>query len=327
MRGLTLIQDTKGRVSYWRILQWLLVMFIFFFLGRTVWQDWAQVKGASISVSPFPFIFGTAVFAFSYFIQIGAWYLITLRLGIALSFSETLENWFTSQLGKYLPGKVWLVLGRFYFYESKGKSKKMITIALYLETVMLIVTGALIFFAALFFLKETRFVRERDLWWTFVLFALVLLSLHPWFLRRLSNWILTRFKREPISLPISYPDTLWILLICLLSWVVGGTGFYFFIHAIYPIAFQHLLFLTGSLAISSTIGLIALFAPGGLGVREGALAYLLSFLVPGSVAVILSVLTRIWMTFIETGLIGMIYLIGKYRKGFGKNRDDRTERE
>ena len=302
-------------------------MLIFFFLGRKVWQDWAQIKGASISVSPFPFVFGTAVFAFSYFIQIGAWYLMTLKLGIALSFPETLENWFTSQLGKYLPGKVWLVLGRFYFYESKGKSRKMITIALYLETVMLIVTGALIFFAALLFLKEIRFVREGDLWWAFLLLALVLLSLHPRILLRLSNWILARSKREPISLPISYPNILWILLICFLSWVVGGIGFYFFIDAIYPIAFQHLLFITGSLAISSTIGLIALFAPGGLGVREGALAYLLSFLVPGSVAVILSVLTRIWMTFIEIGLIGMIYLVGKFRKGFGINRYDRTEGE
>jgi uncharacterized membrane protein YbhN (UPF0104 family) len=314
MRGLMLIQDNKGRVSYLRILQWLLVMIIFFLLGRTVWQDWAQVRGASFSVRPFLFVSGTVVFAFSYFIQIGAWYLITLKLGIALSFSETVENWFTSQLGKYLPGKVWLVLGRFYFYESKGKSKKMITIALYLETVILIVTGALIFFASLLFLKELRFIQETALGWTFLLLALVLLSLHPWVLRRICNWILTRFKREPISLPISYPNILWILLTCLLSWVVGGIGFYFLIHAIYPIGFQHVLFLTGSLAISSTLGLIALFAPGGLGVREGALAYLLSFLVPGSVAVILSVLTRIWMTLIEIGLIGMIYLFGLFRK-------------
>ena len=59
------------------------------------------------------------------------------------------------------------------------------------------------------------------------------------------------------------------------------------------IGFQHVLFLTGSLAVyQAPLGLIALFAPGGLGVREGALTYLLPFLVPGSVAVILSVLTR-----------------------------------
>jgi uncharacterized membrane protein YbhN (UPF0104 family) len=60
--------------------------------------------------------------------------------------------------------------------------------------------------------------------------------------------------------------------------------------------------------------LIALFAPGGLGIREGVLVYLLSDLIPGSVAVILSVLTRIWMTVIEIALIGVVYLIAQFRK-------------
>jgi uncharacterized membrane protein YbhN (UPF0104 family) len=60
------------------------------------------------------------------------------------------------------------------------------------------------------------------------------------------------------------------------------------------------------------LGLIAIFAPSGLGVREGALVYLLSFMMVTPVAVIISVLTRIWMTLIEIGLIGMVYLMGRY---------------
>ena len=72
--------------------------------------------------------------------------------------------------------------------------------------------------------------------------------------------------------------------------------------------------MTGALAISSTLGLIALFAPSGLGVREGVLVYFLSAIMPSSVAVILSILTRLWMTFIEIGLIGMVYLVGNIRR-------------
>jgi hypothetical protein len=33
------------------------------------------------------------------------------------------------------------------------------------------------------------------------------------------------------------------------------------------------------------------------------------------VAVIIAVLTRIWMTLIEIGLIGMVYLISRFYKG------------
>jgi uncharacterized membrane protein YbhN (UPF0104 family) len=80
------------------------------------------------------------------------------------------------------------------------------------------------------------------------------------------------------------------------------------------VAPQTILFLTGALAISSTLGLIALFAPSGLGVREGALVYILSFMMAAPVAVILSVLTRIWMTLIEIGLIGVVYLLRKFQR-------------
>jgi uncharacterized membrane protein YbhN (UPF0104 family) len=66
--------------------------------------------------------------------------------------------------------------------------------------------------------------------------------------------------------------------------------------------------LTGALALASTLGVLAVFAPGGLGVREGVLVYLLSHIMPEGVSVVLSILTRLWMTVIELGLVGMIYL-------------------
>jgi uncharacterized membrane protein YbhN (UPF0104 family) len=96
--------------------------------------------------------------------------------------------------------------------------------------------------------------------------------------------------------------------------VIGGIGFYLFVDSVYPVTPSYILFLTGALAISSTLGLVAIFAPSGLGVREGALVYLLSFMMATPVAVIISVLTRIWMTLIEIGLIGMVYLIGRFPK-------------
>ena len=96
--------------------------------------------------------------------------------------------------------------------------------------------------------------------------------------------------------------------------MVGGVGFYLFVDAVYPVAPQYILFLTGALAISSTLGLIAIFAPSGLGVREGALVYLLSLMMATPIAVIISVLTRIWMTLIEIGLIGMVYLFRHFHK-------------
>jgi len=308
-------EEVMRRADYKQVVRWMIVIAIFLFLGKMASNHWGEIKGTSFTLKVFPFILSTLIFAFSYLIQVWAWYLITLKLGIALSPSETIETWFYSQLGKYLPGKVWLLLGRFYLYDSKGKSKKAISIALYFETILVILSGGLIFLAALVFFKEIRSSYDgNQFWWVILLFIIALVSLHPRVLLKILNWVLVQFKKEPISLSISYFDILWILFVCIVSWLVGGIGFYLFIDAVYPVAPQYILFLTGAMAISSTLGLIAIFAPSGLGVREGALVYLLLLMMPPPVAVIISILTRIWMTLIEIGLIGMVYLLGRFQK-------------
>jgi len=301
--------------NYRVLMKWVVVIAIFTFLVKMVWGNWNQVREASFTFEVFPLLLSTLIFAFSYFIQIWAWYLITLRLGIAISWAETLEGWFTSQLGKYLPGKVWLLLGRFHFYESKGKSKKIISVALYFETVTLLVAAGLIFLSTFFLFRGMGpFYSGKQSGWVILLCFIAFLSLHPWVLQKILNYSLLKFKRDPISLSVSYPSILWICMICIFVWVIEGIGFYLFVDSVYPVSTNYVLFLTGALAISTTLGLIALFAPSGLGVREGALVTLLSLIMPSPVAVIISLLTRLWMTLIEIGLIGMVYLIGRFRK-------------
>ena len=124
-------------------------------------DNWTQVKEAPFTLKFFPLLLSTVIFIFSYFIQIWAWYLITSKLGIAVPFMETLKSWFSSQLGKYLPGKVWLFLGRYYFYESRGKSRGGISIALYLETVTLMMAAGLMFLVALLLFRGDRAISFR----------------------------------------------------------------------------------------------------------------------------------------------------------------------
>lgn len=314
----------KNSLFVWHpIFQWVVVISIFVFLGRMVWGSWNQLKGASFSFGVLPLILSTFIFAFSYFIQVWAWYLITLRLKIALSPSQSVRAWFYSQLGKYLPGKIWILLGRISYYESRGKSKKSTSVALYFEMVTVLMAGGFIFLGSLIFFGEIwPFYSWRQSGWLILLFLLGLVFLHPSVLQKILNCVLIRLNREAISLSISYLDVLWILFICIVAWMVGGIGFYLFVDSVYAVSSKYVLFLTGGLAISSILGLVAIFAPSGLGVREGALAFLLSFVMATPVAVIISVLTRIWMTLIEIGLIGMVYLFSRFRNRSEQRKKD-----
>lgn len=312
------MKERKSTIHYAKLIRWAILVAIFLYLGEMVWRNWNEVKEASFGLRPFHLILSAVFSVFWYLIQVWAWYLITLKLGISIPLRETLKSWYYSQLGKYLPGKVWLFLGRFYFYDSKGKSRKTLTVALYFETVTVVMAAGLVFLASLFFLEESRsFDVGIPPMGLIAIFILAFLFLHPRIIEKIFNSILRPLKREPVAISISYPEVLWILGVCILSWVAGGIGFYFFVDGIFPVPSRDFLFLTGALAISSTLGLLVLFAPSGLGVREGVLVYLLSSIMPSSVAVVLSVLTRLWMTFIEIGMIGVVYFVDKFRKKEG----------
>lgn len=78
-----------------------------------------------------------------------------------------------------------------------------------------------------------------------------------------------------------------------------GVAFYFFVSAFHPLEIDALLPLTGSLAAATVIGFLVPLAPNGWGVREGILVFMLAQFVPTSVAVMVSVTSRIWLALVE----------------------------
>jgi uncharacterized membrane protein YbhN (UPF0104 family) len=57
-------------------------------------------------------------------------------------------------------------------------------------------------------------------------------------------------------------------------------------------------------------GYLAVFVPGGLGVREGLYALLLTAYVPPPMAVAIAILCRLWLTACE--LLPVSLLVGRY---------------
>jgi uncharacterized membrane protein YbhN (UPF0104 family) len=66
--------------------------------------------------------------------------------------------------------------------------------------------------------------------------------------------------------------------------------------------------LVGIFAGAWVIGFLSFLAPGGLGVREGILVYLLGFYLPSHVAIVVTLLSRLWVTAAE--LMGMALTFG-----------------
>src|SRR3990172_12131095 len=90
-------EEVMRKFRYKQVAGWAVIIAIFLYLGKMVWENWGEVRGSGFSFDPIFLLLGTLIFAASYFIQIGAWFLITRKLGIALPFMETLESWLYSQ--------------------------------------------------------------------------------------------------------------------------------------------------------------------------------------------------------------------------------------
>ena len=91
----------------------------------------------------------------------------------------------------------------------------------------------------------------------------------------------------------------------IVSVLATGLAFSVLASSFYPISSSQIPSIAGALAAAVLIGFLTPIAPSGLGVREGVLSWLLSSTLPGSIALMLAVLSRAWLTAGEAIWVGI----------------------
>ena len=96
-----------------------------------------------------------------------------------------------------------------------------------------------------------------------------------------------------------------IMCLYLVGWILYGIAFFFFTGSVVSVPFTKIYMFPGVFAAAYLVGLIAIFVPGGLGVREGILATLMGnfFLLPVATAIALA--SRLWFTLAEIVCVGV----------------------
>jgi len=290
-------------------LQWLTVVVIFAFIGQRLHRDWHQISQYKFQFQYPLLLFSFVVLLCRQFSAALGWKLILQKSGHSLNYLSATRIWFLSQLGKYAPGKVWIVLGRIYLSQKESISKRVSSVSIVIEMILGVVSGTIIFLLSLVLKSKAKF--ENDILFSSLIVVAGVIALHPNLLKEFSNFFLVRLKREPLELEIRYHEILLLLIYYLAMWFFFGLAFHLFINSITLVPISKLPIMTGIFSISWVAGFLALFAPGGLGVREGILAFFLSFYFPTSVAIVLSLLSRLWITAVEMSGIGISLILNK----------------
>jgi len=285
-----------------RLAQVIIILLIFYFLIKNLVSNWNQVKD-------FDWQFDYPLLIVSFVLQIMAlfwlvkiWGGVLRHTGSSVSYFKLFKVWFFANLGRYLPGKVWQFLGMIYMLEKRGVPKRNSFSTAILAQSFSVISG--LFIAVIFLgasLYSQFFSKNPALVMAGVIFGLAILVLvcYPKALENILNLGLGILKKEKISLDIASKDVIIYVLCYSVSWLLFGLAFLIFVKSMAQASFDMYPSLTGAFAFSVNIGFLALFVPGGIGVREGILVLLLSSLFPLPIATLISLLARLWVTLAE----------------------------
>jgi uncharacterized membrane protein YbhN (UPF0104 family) len=280
-------------------------------LGAITWrlvQDWEQVREADVSLAPAPLLISVGLLAVYMVARAFLWHLLTLMLNTAIPVAQAVMAWMVSQLGKYLPGKVFLYAGRVLFYVREGRPAGPVTLAF---TVELVGTFAASILTVLLALATGSLVDVGEYRWLFVgALVALLVVLHPRVLGAAVRLVARVLRRQPFPVPLTYPQSLAFIAVYVLTWGVFGVAFFFLVRSLYPIEPGSVVALAASFSFASMVGMLAIVVPSGLGVREGLLVVFLSTLMPVPVAILVSLIARVWFTAVELAAAGVSYLVG-----------------
>lgn len=194
-----------------------------------------------------------------------------------------------SVFAKYIPGKIWVILGRASIVSEKGSSLALLSTISLKEQLIYLFIGLIISSIILPFLNINLIiiiiVIASAVSLAFFLFSKII---HD----KIAG-LMNKIFKKTINIPyIKFSEYLKSYFYILLYWSLWSVGFYFFAKSIQS---DISLVATFFFPVSVSYGLLAIFLPGGIGVRESIIAFLLTKIgIEPTLAVSISVIQRLW---------------------------------
>ncbi len=276
---------------------WAAQLILAVLVGWSVWRSVAGnlAKFTSLEV-PLEFRFQWIALAAllvwgTYFLLIIAWRMVLGGWHQHLPLRSAARIWCVSNLGRYLPGKVWSVAGLAVLARREGVQGWAPAAAALAMQALSVGTGAGV---AIAFLPQADSPVLLVAAIAIAVVSVAALTLKP-MVRVLARVASGRIQLQ--SLPAG--AVLAAAAATLAAWLMYGLAFRFLALGLLPNDAPSLPLAMGSFAGAYVIGLFAIFAPGGIGIREGMLLVFLTPSIGGGAALALSVGSRLLLTFTE----------------------------
>ena len=294
---------------------WRKILFVIV-SAAVIWFVWHNIE----RIAAFQFRFDWRYSALGFFSVLAAyfacfviWRNVAKSFGLSAPILTEGSAWSLSQLGKYVPGKITLLLVRLDAY--RGYSKRKVAIATGIEYVANLASACLLILVAFAFTYVPPFIR-----WFAVIGAIGFpLFLWPPFFSRIINGVFKIMHLEPVEVILSYKLVLRFIGAYTLCGLLHGLGLFFVLNSFSAVSVTYYLTITGAYCSAGLIGIAAIFAPAGLGVREGVLFLVLPAFIPQPTVIVGVITIRLIATFAEILLAVGFVTAKKYRGSVKEN--------
>lgn len=217
------------------------------------------------------------------------WREVLAGLGVPLPWGFGARVFFTSQLGKYLPGAVWPVVAQMEAGRARGASRRTILSGNLFTVVLSCCVGILVACVALPAWSPHALTHY---WWVLLALPLLLALLHPRALPTLLDKVFALLHRPPLNeqLPLRY--TMRAAAWSLASWAGLGLHLYVLSAALGHGGISAFALCAGGMALAVAAGVLFVPAPAGAGLREVILVLVLRSIMTSGEALAVAVASR-----------------------------------
>ena len=304
------------------VIKFILIAVILYFIYQKIKSNWDEIICYEWSINVWYLILSIISHIITFIIFSKVWCYIISGFNYQVPLIYGFKLAYIGSLGRYLPGKVWTIFGMAYLAKKIGIKEEESIASWIMVIVFTLPPAFLIGFVVIALYPELISEQlSNQLGISIYIMPLItivlsgVLILAPDKSLAIFNKLLKIIKRPPIKFKVDTIIALKIYIGYLISWLFFGISFWLFINAIVENPDIPVVATVGAYVFAYQIGFIAIFTPGGIGVREFALW---SMLEPslGSVAVGIAVAARLWNIAVE-----LLSAIAALLIKFPKNRN------
>lgn len=259
--------------------------------------DYSQLKALQISW-PYILIATIVGLGFRYW-GVYIWVVLLKSLGATQlgNTSQLVYVYAKSWLGRYIPTPAAWMMGKVYFASKHGISKNKLAVSSILEGALQVIVVMTISFVMLTFDARFDVVEPRYRLLMFTIIIVGIVAMMPPLFNRAISLVYSIAKRKPFDkshqatgAAITKGAFLYII-----GAILNGLSLFFIAKAVHPsLGYDSIIFVMGVGNLAGAASMLAIFAPSGIGVREGIQLVLLSIIMPKEAALVITVMTRLW---------------------------------